>query len=743
MFSRARMVVPLLAVGASSLVWQVASARSIVAGLYGNELVLGLVLGTWLALIGGATALAARLSRSLSAGRRGGVTRGLLWLCPAAVLVSAALQQVALPGVTAVGQVVGPGRALAGAVVCLTPPCLALGGCFGLLAALAPDGVSNRRWAAWIYLVESLGTVAAGIVFHLWLARVSLLSAGLAAGLVPWLAAMTMPGGTGAAPRRGPGWPGWLAMAMGLIALLYLALPGSLPGGNLLRVEVPGYSVMEQRNSRHGALAVLRREDQLLFTVNGHVIFSNQDHQRLEEEIHISLLCHPRPARVLLVGGGPGALGEALQHPVQRVDYAELDHELVALARRWAPEVASSLDDPRVRVIHDDGRQVMARSPSSYDVILVTLPGPSSALNNRFYTDEALAMARRALRPGGLVRLSLEGSETYLSDEMALVHATVGATMRRVFGNVTALPGGRTLLLSGRRRALVATPAVLAGRFTKRRLRPRHLGRTAAMMRAQPFAREGYDLRLARVRPLRNTDLSPAAYFHASLQWLSITSPWLSRRLTALAAAAAEAPWLFLLGPLLVAALLTWLTRRRPLAACLAVCAAGLCGMVVELTLLLACQQLRGVVYHELAAMLTAFMAGLSAGAWAGRSLVRGATAASSVLAVRLALAGCILAALAAVGVMELAPALPAGSLAVYLAGMILVGLAVGACFAPAAAAMTTSSPGAAAARAYAWDLAGAAGGALLASAFALPVLGLPACCVLCAAVCLGCLITY
>ena len=749
-------ILPLLAVGASSLIWQVASARSIMAGLYGNELVLGLVLGAWLALMGGATAAASRLARALTMHQRQSLTRSVLLLCPAAILTSAGLQQATLPGVTAVGQVVGPGGALISAVACLAPPCLALGGAFGLLASLAPAGVSRRRWAAWIYLVESLGMAAAGVLFHFWLARLSLLSVGLAAGLAPWLAALLVGGRAAASSRsarraRGPARRSPANLAAGVVglgALLYLAPLSSLPGSELLRVEVPGYEVLQRRNSRHGALTVLRREDQVLFSANGHVIFSNQDHRRLEEEVHLSLLCHPRPASVLLVGGGPEAPAVALEHPVERLHTAEMDHDLVDLVRRWREVFDTNLepylDNRGARLFLEDGRQVMARSPGFYDVILVILPGPSSALYNRFYTDEALIAARRALRPGGLLSLSLEGKETYLAPEMALVHATVRGALKRVFGNVVSLPGGRTLLLSGRDRGPVITPGVVASRYEERRLRTEHLGQSMLMARAMPFAREGYDRRLDGVRPLRNTDLRPAAYFHASLQWLSISAPALSRQLTALAAAAATTPWLFLLGPLLVAALATWLTRRRPLAACLAVFAAGFCGMVTELSLLLACQQIRGLVYHELAALLTAFMIGLSGGAWAGRWLVNSAAARGGrVLAVRLALGACILGALAALGAMELATALPGASLPIFLAAMIVLGLAVGACFSPVAAAMASSAPGDAAARAYAWDLAGAACGALLASAFALPVLGLPACCVLSAAVCLGCLLTY
>lgn len=750
---RWRLVLVLLAIGASSLVWQVSSARWMMAALHGDELIMGLVLGSWLVLMGGSTATGARLAERRDPARRPFLLCIWLLLCPVGMLLSLAAQQQLLSWTGSTGQLVGPGRALGSSLACLLPACVPLGGAFGALVCLAPAGSSTRRWAAWIYLVESLGMVLAGIIFHLWLARVSAPGAALLAGLLPWLAALPWllrrSGQMG--PRRGL----MLAGGAGLASLVLLTPLESMPGRSLLRADTPGYELLERRNSRHGALAVLRRGDQVLFQANGSTVFSNQDHRQVEAEVHLSLLAHPAPRRVLMIGGGlGGGLVEALKHRLARLDYVELDAQLMALASRWG---CAPPRDPRLRLRSGDGRRLMTASPSTYDVILVSLPGPSSALNNRLYTEQALATARRALRTGGILRVSLAGSETYLGDELALVHATVRAGMRQVFGNVTALPGARTLLLAGRTRAPALVPAELVRRLRRRGLELQHLGPAEILTRALPFARDNYQRRLARVRPLHNTDLRPTAYFHSSLQWLTISAPALAHRLAQLARLVQRWPWLAPVAPLLLAALLMLvLRRRRPLAAALAIALAGFCGMVVELALLLACQTLRGVVYHELAALLSAFMAGLAGGAWLGKRIAgQGAPSPPATgggagpgptghrRGVHLALGGCALASGAAPGAMQLAILAPALSLPLLLATMTLMGLATGACFAPAAVAMRAAGAGPAAARSYAWDLTGAAAGALVASAFALPVLGLPLCCLVCVALCVGAMVAY
>ena len=81
--------------GACSLIWQVASARAIMAGLHGNELILGLVLGTWLVLVGGATALTPLVMRWLGLAPRH--LLGVLLLLPVGLLGSLAVQQAVLP----------------------------------------------------------------------------------------------------------------------------------------------------------------------------------------------------------------------------------------------------------------------------------------------------------------------------------------------------------------------------------------------------------------------------------------------------------------------------------------------------------------------------------------------------------------------------------------------------------------------------------------------------------------------
>jgi spermidine synthase len=119
---------------------------------------------------------------------------------------------------------------------------------------------------------------------------------------------------------------------------------------------------------------------------------------------HVPLLVHPRPSRVLIIGGGDGGVvREALKHPeVESVHLCEIDKGVVDVCRQYLPSLASSLDDPKVRIFYEDGAKFIASRRKSYEVIIVdsTDPvGPGQILFQR----EFYANMKKALTDEGII----------------------------------------------------------------------------------------------------------------------------------------------------------------------------------------------------------------------------------------------------------------------------------------------------------------------------------------------------
>ena len=95
-----------------------------------------------------------------------------------------------------------------------------------------------------------------------------------------------------------------------------------------------------------------------------------------------------------------------------------------------------------MRLALTDGRTFIQNASLPFDAIILDLPEPATGALNRFYTGEFFAKARALLRPGGILALGLPSSENYWSPELVRRNASIYATLRTAFPNVTALPGG-------------------------------------------------------------------------------------------------------------------------------------------------------------------------------------------------------------------------------------------------------------------------------------------------------------
>ena len=126
----------------------------------------------------------------------------------------------------------------------------------------------------------------------------------------------------------------------------------------------------------------------------------------------------------LLVGGyGMGftlRAALAILTPGARVTVAELVPEIFEWARGpMAALAAGCLDDPRVELVERDVAAVISADPGRYDAILLDVDngpdGLSRAANDRLYSMAGLALAKAALRPGGILAVWSAGPDAAFS----------------------------------------------------------------------------------------------------------------------------------------------------------------------------------------------------------------------------------------------------------------------------------------------------------------------------------------
>lgn len=147
-----------------------------------------------------------------------------------------------------------------------------------------------------------------------------------------------------------------------------------------------------------------------------------------EPMVHLPAIAHSGPHSALVVGGGDGgAVEELLKHPgMQRVVLAELDAEVIAMARAWLGGIHhGALDDPRVDIRLGDARALIEAGGERFDQIVLDLTDPfGPALD--LYTVEFYQACRKRLAPGGVLSLHL-GSPIHLPGSMARIAASLRA----------------------------------------------------------------------------------------------------------------------------------------------------------------------------------------------------------------------------------------------------------------------------------------------------------------------------
>ncbi|MGD8380446.1 MAG: polyamine aminopropyltransferase [Gammaproteobacteria bacterium] len=175
-----------------------------------------------------------------------------------------------------------------------------------------------------------------------------------------------------------------------------------------------------------------------LMVIDGFVMLTDRDNFVYHEMMsHPALFTHERPRRVAVIGGGDcGTLREVLRHPeVEEAWQVEIDERVTRLAEKFFPELCDSNNDPRARLLFDDGiKWVADAEPGSLDVIIVdsTDPiGPAEGLfNEAFYRS-----CHRALGEGGILVQQSESPLLHLN----LLKAMRGAMAAAGFADVRTL----------------------------------------------------------------------------------------------------------------------------------------------------------------------------------------------------------------------------------------------------------------------------------------------------------------
>lgn len=159
-------------------------------------------------------------------------------------------------------------------------------------------------------------------------------------------------------------------------------------------------------------------------TLDGYMMLTEKDEFIYHEMItHVPMAVHPHVKDVLVIGAGDGGvIRELTRYPeIEHIDMVEIDPLVVEVCKKYLPQTACRLDDPRVSIHYEDGLRFIRSCENCYDLIIVdsTDPfGPGEGL----FTLEFYGNCYKALRPDGIM-VNQHESPFYSEDAAACQRA--------------------------------------------------------------------------------------------------------------------------------------------------------------------------------------------------------------------------------------------------------------------------------------------------------------------------------
>ena len=140
-------------------------------------------------------------------------------------------------------------------------------------------------------------------------------------------------------------------------------------------------------------------------TLDGLMMVTERDEFVYHEMLtHVPLATMESPKQVLVIGGGDcGCVREVLRHPsVERVVQCEIDERVTRVSEEYFAWVPSTIADPRVELVFDDGVKYIEEHQGEFDLIIVDSTDPIGPAVGLFQGD-FYSKVKQALRPGGVM----------------------------------------------------------------------------------------------------------------------------------------------------------------------------------------------------------------------------------------------------------------------------------------------------------------------------------------------------
>jgi len=606
--------------GISSIVAQILLMRELLVSFLGNELTLGVILANWMVLEAmGAFVLGKSVERT---GKKVDIYVLLQIIFslafPFAIYLSRIFKNFLL---TTPGEGLGFGPVFYASFLILLPVAVSHGALFTYGSKLysqylQEDAPSIGR----VYVLETVGSVIGGIsITFLLIQFLNSFEIAFVIALLNMIISISL---TYEKEKPLLGSRNVLKYLSILLTLWFVYL---LLGPNAakihrssIRSQWKELQVIQYENSVYGNVTVTKRGEQFTFFTDGipSITTPVPDIASIEDFVHFPMLIHEKPNSVLVLSGGVGGMiHEILKYPGAQVDYVELDPLLLRLAQRFrTPLTEAELSDKRVSIHYADARFFINRTSKQFDIIFVGLSSPQDLRTNRLFSSEFFSIAKKKMRPDGMIVLTLPGSLTYISPELRDLNGCIWDTLRSVYQYVRIIPGDTNLYLASDSDKLQrVTAAEMIKRLEDRKIKTSLFNKNYIEYRLHERWLKWFEQSMKGRTKYINSDFHPLGVFYSLSYWNALFSPYLSGVFKWFAGMnIAEGIIAVSFFTFLIASLFMKWPSTSGYSLPYAIFTTGFSAMIFDLAIIFTFQTLYGYLYHQIGLLVAVFMVGVA-----------------------------------------------------------------------------------------------------------------------------------
>ena len=159
----------------------------------------------------------------------------------------------------------------------------------------------------------------------------------------------------------------------------------------------------------------------------------------------LNLAQQPAAERILVIGPGTFNLSRTFCgiKSIRQVVWLDPDPDYAKALPQRLPEqfrtIPAQMKIPGVEI-----KDYLRTANDKFDLAILRFPAPSSLGLNRYFSREFYQLVSRVMTESGIVSVSFQGGENYLSREIAFLGGSLLLNLQQVFPDIALMPGGNS-----------------------------------------------------------------------------------------------------------------------------------------------------------------------------------------------------------------------------------------------------------------------------------------------------------